>query len=103
MKEIEKKLINYPVNKAKLNQITYEIELHGRNDLLEKKIYYENEVFSIENSLDALSEEDRKLVDYKYFKKLKWIEIENLMSLSKNTLNIRKNKILKKIDEIINL
>lgn len=95
--------MNYPVNKAKLNQIQHEITINRRTDLLEKKRYYENEVFSIENSLYSLSEEDKKLVYYKYFKQLKWIEIENLMRLSKNALNIRKNKILKKIDEIINL
>ncbi|SCH33158.1 phage transcriptional regulator%2C RinA family [uncultured Clostridium sp.] len=103
MKSIKDKLKNYHTTNAKLRQIEYEINTNNRQDLIEQKSLYEREIFTIDNALSILNKEERELIQYKYFDKLRWIDIEGLMGISRTPLINRHNSILKKLDEIINI
>lgn len=103
MKNIEDKLKNYHTINAKLRQVEYEINVNNKQDLIEKKRFYESEIFTIDNALSVLNEEERKLIQYRYFNKLRWIDIENLMQMSKTGLAHRHKIILNKLAEIINI
>lgn len=86
-----------------MNQINYEININNRNELIKKKELYEKEIFSVENAMLALSDEEKRLIEYKYFEKLRWIDIQKLMKISKSGLVAREKIILNKIGEIINI
>lgn len=103
MKSIKDKLKNYHTINAKLRQIEYEINTNNRQDLIEQKSLYEREIFTIDNALSILNKKERELIQYKYFDKLRWIDIEGLMGMSRTPLINRHNSILKKLDEIINI
>lgn len=103
MKSIKDKLKNYHTINAKLRQIEYEINTNNRQDLIEQKSLYEREIFTIDNALSILNKKERELIQYKYFDKLRWIDIEGLMGISRTPLINRHNSILKKLDEIINI
>lgn len=103
MKSIEDKLKNYHTINAKLRQVEYEINVNNKQDLIEKKRFYESGIFTIDNALSALNEEERKLIQYRYFDKLRWVDIESLMGMSRTPLINRHNSILRKINEIINI
>ena len=103
LKSIKDKLKNYHTINAKLRQIEYEINTNNRQDLIEQKSLYEREIFTIDNALSILNKKERELIQYKYFDKLRWIDIEGLMGMSRTPLINRHNSILKKLDEIINI
>ncbi|WP_243128196.1 sigma factor-like helix-turn-helix DNA-binding protein [Clostridium niameyense] len=64
------------------------------NQLIIKK---ENMIQRVDNALEALTEDERKLVEMRYFNKIPNIKIAEILDLTEQTTSIMKGRIINKM------
>lgn len=110
IKRLEKILSNYTFNCALVKNIGLEIEninlsdntdLKEINRLNDLKYHKEIQLQNISNALEALSENERKLIELRYFKKLRINDIAVQLEISENYCSTLKSKIIKKLVPLI--
>ncbi|MDY2734966.1 hypothetical protein [Intestinibacter sp.] len=108
----EQKLYDYQKIKIEINSIKLDLKKIENSDRLDQIEFFKKEILEreiqiqkIENAMDLLNEEERKIVEYRYLKKkgssYKWEYISSMVGFSVSQCKKMRVNIINKIKELI--
>lgn len=107
MRRIENILYKYTFIKALIKNIDIDLEVYECSDKIKilemKKREKEIQLQSIDNALQTLSHKELKIIEFRYFEKLRWKQISEKMMYSEDYLIKLKRNIITKLEELISI